>query len=103
MIFELLNIGKENAMTRDDLVRLTGLDDRKVRLLINQERELYPIISDSEHSGYWLPDLDNNGISEAQKCIRQFNARAISNVKAKRGLEKWIRQLEIRQLEIRGN
>ena len=57
---ELLNLipyGKENAVSRADLVRLTGWDGRKVRkeikrLLRNGEH----ILSSSSAKGYWRSD-----------------------------------------------
>ena len=57
---ELLNLipyGRDNAVSRADLVRLTGWNDRKVRdeikrLLRNGER----ILSSSSAKGYWRSD-----------------------------------------------
>ena len=57
---ELLNLipyGKENAISREDLSKLTGWDDRRVRdeikrLMRNGER----ILSSSSAKGYWRSD-----------------------------------------------
>lgn len=57
---ELLNLipyGKENAISRKDLSKLTGWDDRRVRdeikrLMRNGER----ILSSSSAKGYWRSD-----------------------------------------------
>lgn len=48
--------GRDNAITRESLCKLTGLSDRKVRAciadLINQGKV---ILSDPSSKGYWLP------------------------------------------------
>lgn len=74
---ELLNLipyGKENAISRADLARLTGWDDRKVRdeikrLLRNGEH----ILSSSSAKGYWRSDDPNEierFLSESDKRRR---------------------------------
>lgn len=70
-IADLLGTGRENALTRRELERLTNLDGRSVRLLIERERrEGVPILSG--HNGYFLPG------SEAEKaaCVRSLRHRA---------------------------
>ena len=70
-IADLLGTGRENAITRRELERLTNLDGRSVRLLIERERrEGVPILSG--HNGYFLPG------SEAEKaaCVRSLRHRA---------------------------
>ena len=55
-ISELLPHGQANAVPLRSLVSITGLDGRKIRLLIAQERrEGVPIISDNS-SGYFLAE-----------------------------------------------
>lgn len=54
-ISELLLYGRENAIPRRELERLTGLDGRTVRLMIEAERQAgTPILSDCS-TGYYLP------------------------------------------------
>lgn len=70
-IADLLGTGRESAVTRQELERLTNLDGRSVRLLIERERrEGVPILSG--HNGYFLPG------SEAEKaaCVRSLRHRA---------------------------
>jgi hypothetical protein len=45
------------TVQRRDLAVLTGLGDRRVRIVIKELRRLgYPIVSSSGMSGYWLTD-----------------------------------------------
>lgn len=71
-IAELLGVGAENGMTRRELERLTGLDGRSVRLLIERERrEGVPILADNA-SGYFLPASED----ERAACVRSMRHRA---------------------------
>lgn len=70
-IADYLSRGRGSAITRRELERLTNLDGRSVRLLIERERrEGVPILSG--HNGYFLPG------SEAEKaaCVRSLRHRA---------------------------
>lgn len=70
-IADYLSRGRESALTSRELERLTNLDGRSVRLLIERERrEGVPILSG--HNGYFLPG------SEAEKaaCVRSLRHRA---------------------------
>lgn len=56
LIKSLIKHGKENAISRNELARLSGLSDRKVRSIINELRCLDLVIcSSSQHNGYWYP------------------------------------------------
>lgn len=53
-LLDYIPFGKENAVTRQELVRLTGLDDRTIRNEIKRlNREGVPILSSSHTCGYW--------------------------------------------------
>lgn len=55
-IADLLLPGAESAISRRDLMALTGLRDRELRRQIEVERRQgCPILSDNQH-GYWLSD-----------------------------------------------
>lgn len=71
-IASLLLSGQENAIPRRELERITGLDGRKVRLLIESERRSgTPILSDCSN-GYYLP---GNQL-ERDACVRSLRHRA---------------------------
>lgn len=82
-IADLLGVGRENAITRRDLERLTGLDGRSVRLLIERERRAgTPILADSAN-GYYLPASDY----ERAECVRSLRHRAREIMTTARALE----------------
>ena len=65
--------GRENAISRRELVRLTGIPDRKVREIIKlANRRLKPsgvaILSSSAQRGYWRTD----DISEMEAYLREI-------------------------------
>lgn len=83
-IAELLGVGAENGMTRRELERLTGLDGRSVRLLIERERrEGVPILADNA-SGYFLPASED----ERAACVRPMRHRAAEILITARAVEK---------------
>ncbi len=80
----LLGVGAENGMTRRELERLTGLDGRSVRLLIERERrEGVPILADNA-SGYFLPASED----ERAACVRSMRHRAAEILITARAVEK---------------
>ena len=71
-IADLLHPGAGNAISRRDLMALTGLSDRDLRLMIEAERRQgIPILSDNIH-GYFLP-VDS---AERDRCVRSLRRRA---------------------------
>ena len=82
-ISELLGVGAENGITRRELERLTGLDGRSVRLLIERERrEGVPILSDNA-SGYFLPASED----ERAGYVRSMRHRAAEILTTARAVE----------------
>ena len=72
LVADLLLCGAENAVSRRDLMALTGYKDRELRLLIEAERRQgIPILSDCV-GGYLLPASE----AERQQCVRSLRRRA---------------------------
>ena len=72
LVADLLLCGAENAVSRRDLMALTGYKDRELRLLIEAERRQgIPILSDCV-GGYFLPASE----AERQQCVRSLRRRA---------------------------
>lgn len=95
-IADLLGVGRENAITRRDLERLTGLDGRSVRLLIERERRAgTPICSDNQN-GYYLPVSDY----ERAECVLSLRHRAREIMTTARALE--LAGMDDGQMEIEG-
>ena len=83
-IADLLGVGRENAITRRDLERLTGLDGRSARLLIERERRAgTPILADSVN-GYFLPASEE----ERAACVRSLRHRAGEIMATARAIEE---------------
>lgn len=71
-IAPLLGVGQSAALTIKDLCRITGWNNRTVRLTIQRERLAgQPICSDNAN-GYYLP-ADN---AERVACVRSLRHRA---------------------------
>lgn len=83
---------KENAVTREYLSAVTGLKDRKVRMLIAQARREYPILNLSDGKGYYRPTVEE--YLEAKQFYHQEVARAKSIFWSLLGLKKWLRKYQ---------
>lgn len=82
-IASVLLRGKENALTRTELSKITGMHWRKVTLSINRERkEGAPILSGT--CGYWLAENQD----ELRRCVAKLHKRAGEIHKTARALEK---------------
>ena len=83
-ISRLLMAGSENGLHLQDLVRLTGEDQRTIRKMIHEERRQgVPILSDNA-SGYFLPGSQQ----ERDACVRSLRHRAKEILAAARAIEK---------------
>ena len=83
-IADLLSYGQENAVPRRHLEKLTGLDGRTVRLMIERERrEGVPILADNV-TGYYLPATEH----ERAACVRSMRHRAGEIMKSARAIER---------------
>jgi hypothetical protein len=81
---ELLCPGQENAILMRDLVSLTGLDARTVRVMIQAERLAgAPILSDNKR-GYFLPGDDE----ERREFVRSMRHRAEAILRAAEAVER---------------
>ena len=81
---DLLSYGQENAIPRRHLEKLTGLDGRTVRLMIERERhEGVPILADNV-TGYYLPATEH----ERAACVRSMRHRAGEIMKSARAIER---------------
>ena len=71
-IFDLLHTGAENGMTLRELVALTGMNERVVRLKIQQERKAGKLILSNSRDGYFLPASPR----DVQRFARSMSRRA---------------------------
>ncbi len=72
-VITYIKAGRANAVTRAQLVNLTGLSDRKVRKKIEHYRNYgIPIMSASDGKGYWLATTT----VEIERFLREADNRA---------------------------
>lgn len=80
-VYALIPWGKDRAISREKLVRYTGLSDREVRDRIKLLSTLpctreQPILSSSGHKGYWFSCEP----AEIQACIAESDHRIITEL-----------------------
>lgn len=86
---DFIGCGKENAVTRRSLCRLTGLSDRAVRETIEQARhEGYIILNDQDGTGYYMTaDID-----AIERQYRQNQSRALSILHYQKPLRRALKE-----------
>ena len=83
-VSDLLGRGQENAVSRRHLEKLTGLDGRTVRLMIEQERRSGTPICADNLTGYYLPANPD----EKAACVRSMRHRAGEIMRTARAIER---------------
>ena len=97
LIEGLLPVGKENAVTTQDLVKLSGCGSaRELQQRIAYEREHGAIICSGSGRGYWRP----KDRQEIRQFVKTMDARAFNTLKATRGAKKILREPEGQSLHI---
>lgn len=71
-ISDLLHSGAENGTTLRELVALTGMNERVVRLKIQQERKDGKLILSNNRDGYFLPERPE----DVRRFARSMSRRA---------------------------
>ena len=81
--------GKENAVTRTELVIRTGICDRKVRQEIENARADGAIIcNDQDGKGYYLPESND----EIYRAYKQDKHRALSILRRQKTMRKTLKE-----------
>lgn len=72
-ILDYIPTGHENAVTREELCRRTGLYDRVIRSLIHEARLKIGILNMQDGRGYFIPDmnLENDRILLKRHVIQE--------------------------------
>lgn len=98
-ILSLIPKGKVNAISRSDLVALTGISDRTIREIIKKLiKDGNIILSSSKSKGYWISNNDDEikdflKESDNRRRTEYFNTDPIRRLYYKR---KGIRTVEVR-------
>lgn len=94
-IVDYIPIGRENAISRQKLCELTGLNDRVLRKYIAKARETTCICNgQADGGGYYIPST----LEDANHFYKQERARALSVLRCLRGTKNFIRETEERNM-----
>lgn len=100
LIDGLLPVGKENAVTTQELVKITGCGSaRELQQRIAYEREHGAIICSGSGRGYWKP----KNRQEIQQFVKTMNARALNTLKAVKSAKRALKVPEGQQSMNGGN
>ncbi|NLC96182.1 MAG: HTH domain-containing protein [Erysipelotrichaceae bacterium] len=88
IILNNIKPGRENSISRDKLVSITGINDRTIRDTIADLRaEGVPIISNTNKGGYYLPATQE----EAQEYISSMENRAKNTFVSIKATKEWLK------------
>lgn len=92
-IFDLLPVGEENALPARDLANLTGISPRRLRRMVDNERERgVPILASD--CGYFRPADGPAGVAEVRRFLRRQDSRMASNRRVVAPLQRLLKTLE---------
>lgn len=78
-IEQYLNIGKENAKSRAALIVETGMDDRTIRLAVEDARKRQiPVMPDYQNGGYFIAACNE----ETMEYRRKQKAKGLKEINA---------------------
>ena len=83
-VSDLLHPGAENAIPRRELMTLTGLSDRELRLMIQKERLSGTPICANNKTGYYLPGSDQ----ERAECVKSMRHRSAEIARTADAIER---------------
>ena len=89
-IADFIPVGKDNAISRSQLIKLTGLSDRIIRDMIALERRNTAILNLQNGAGYYIPSASDRG--EIERYVKQEEARAKSIFWSLRGAKTALRK-----------
>lgn len=90
-IVDFIPTGKENAITRADLVRVLNLPDRKVREMIETARKDGALILNAQDgAGYYISE----DVGELKRQLHSNHSRAMSVLRQNTHLRRKIKELE---------
>lgn len=99
-VYNALGVGKQNAVSRAELSRITGYRDRRIREAIEAMRYSKVIINLDNGDGYYIPDPTPQGRREAAAWLARQDRRMRSMKAATRGARRFV--TGIRSKEIPG-
>lgn len=87
--------GEENAISTNELLRITGLSSsRQLQKIIERERDQGGVILSSTGGGYFSPSEGEKGLRELRRFVNTIRARAANTLKAAKPAEKALQERE---------
>lgn len=87
--------GEENAISTNELLRITGLSSsRQLQKVIERERDQGGVILSSTGGGYFSPSEGEKGRRELRRFVNTIRARAANTLKAAKPAEKALQERE---------
>lgn len=88
-LLQYIPIGKQNAITRAELSKITGISDRAIRQQIKDYvSKGIPVLSSSRHKGYWIAENITEIEEYLNECDNRRNSLYITNMKLRQLLYK---------------
>lgn len=88
-VYNALGIGRENAQTRQELCQKLRCGDRSLRRAIEALRQEYPILTQDDGRGYYLPPTTPEGRQEASRWAARQDKRVKSIRMSQRGARRF--------------
>lgn len=88
-VYNALGVGHENAQTRRELCRTLRCGDRSLRKAIEILRQDYPIITQDDGRGYYIPLSTPEGRQEAARWAAKQDKRIKSIRASQRGARRF--------------
>lgn len=91
-ILKYIPTGHKNAITRKQLSKITGIDDRRLRDMISEaSTDEHPIFNMQDGKGYFLADETES--REIRICYLQEHARAVKTMKRAQAILRFYKKI----------
>ena len=102
-VLDLIPHGPENAITAQQLTRLTGIGGRDIRRRIAAARAAGMVILSDKAGGYYFPsDNGQRGREEVAAWLARITAKGVSTIQAGNSARLFLRNVLPGQVEIGG-
>lgn len=89
-VYNALGVGRENSISRAELIKITGYKDRRIREAIEALRKDRVILNLDKGDGYYIPDSTPQGQREAAEWLERQDRRIQSMKDSTRGARRFV-------------
>ena len=90
MTIDMIPVGRENAISRNELCIMTGMTDRQMRKAIHELRRNHCILNVQDGNGYFRPTVQEAPL--VRRFVLQERSRALSGLWASKGAKEWLKE-----------